>query len=283
MIWTKRCWYEYQPMRPEDAALFHDIPLVFYQKSRNVADKKYMKLSLIGLHRKETFSIKIPIWGTSVTYNIYKAHVEEIMREACTKQWPLEDSFKYRFNCDFLDLEVPQSLGDVVPNWSAVREAVKVAIRTATDDTDALFISLYNEVLGTSIYKFQQKYKQGRLTPTESALKITDIPEEVKRFILHMTDVMIERETGNNNKDTFDFIRMRMAVPTESTFPGRKEFISGNMKWFLAVALNRLNGLKRFTRFNVPVTCLSLKNAVLTHTNELELLFELKDSLKHML
>lgn len=92
---------------------------------------------------------------------------------------------------------------------------------------------------------------------------------------------MIERETGNDNKDTFDFVRIRMSIPTENTFPDRKAFISKNMKWFLAVALNQLNSMKRFARFGVPVTCLSLKNAVLTRTNELELLFELKEELRH--
>lgn len=38
------------------------------------------------------------------------------------------------------------------------------------------------------------------MTPTEKALRIEEIPEEVKKFILHVSDVRIERETGNGIK-----------------------------------------------------------------------------------
>lgn len=282
MIWISRCWYDYQPMKQVDAKLFHNIPLIIKHKTRYVADDRYMKIFLTGLYRKETVSIKLPVQSTSITYAAYQASLDKILQKTCMKQWPLEDSFEYKFYGDFPDLKVPQTLGHIVPDWSIVREAAKVAIRMTTDDRDSLFISLYNEALKSGIYRFQKKYKQESMTPTEKALRIEEIPEDVKKFILHVSDVRIERETGNENKDTFDFIRMRISIPTESTFPNRKAFISKNMKWFLAVALNRLNGLKRFTRFNVPVTYLSLKNAVLTHTNELELLFELKDELRHI-
>lgn len=283
MIWERNCWHEYQPMKLEDAALFYDIPLIMRYKTRYIKEKKIMKLSLIGLHRTETVSIDVPVWNTSDTYTVYTARLNKTIQKACMKQWPVKDPFKYTLNYDFPDLEAPETLAYVIPDWSAVCEAAKIAIRITTGDRDSLFISLYNEALESGIYKFQKKYKQRSITATDKALDIKKVPEEVKKFILHftMSDIMIERETGNDNKDTFDFIRIRMSIPTENTFPDRKAFISKNMKWFLAVALNQLNSMKRFARFGVPITCLSLKNAVLTRTNELELLFELKEELRH--
>lgn len=73
MIWISRCWYDYQPMKQVDAKLFHNIPLIIKHKTRYVADDRYMKIFLIGLYRKETVSIKLPVQSTSITYAAYQA------------------------------------------------------------------------------------------------------------------------------------------------------------------------------------------------------------------
>lgn len=54
------------------------------------------------------------------------------------------------------------------------------------------------------------------------------------------------------------------------------------MKYFTQTALNKIENSKRFLRYEIPVTCLSLNKASITCSSELELLFELKDELRNM-
>lgn len=91
-----------------------------------------------------------------------------------------------------------------------------------------------------------------------------------------------ERETDNNNKNSFDFIRIRISIPTKKSFPNRSRFVNDNMRYFIHAALSKIESSKRFLRYEIPVTCLSLKKATITCASELELLFELKDELRNM-
>lgn len=285
--WYRRNYYEYQPMGTEDVSVFHDIPLVIYENTRKYGGVKKVKHQIIGLHRRETALVEMPDIDRKqfADYNDYIKQREKqgkLMQKACMKAWSLEKPFEYDVCFDTIELKVPEQLGDFIPDWRAVHDAAIVALRTETDDIDALFVSLYNELMASGLQEFRSKYKQIYTTATERILDIKDIPEEVKRFILRISDVRIERERNNSNKDTFDFIRIRISIPTKDTFPGRKDFIKQNMQYIAAVVINHLEGLKRFTRFGIPVTCLAMKNAVITSSSELELLFELKDGLNQI-
>ena len=285
--WYRRNYYEYQLMKPEDVSAFHDIPLVIYEKTRKYGGIKRMTHHIIGLHRKETALAEMPDINRKqfTDYKDYTKHRKKegkLIQKACMETWALEEPFGYEAQFDTIELKVPKQLGDFIPDWRAVHNAAIVALRTETDDIDALFVSLYNELIVSGLQEFRNKYKQVYTTATERILDIKDIPEEVKRFILRISDVRIERERNNSNKDTFDFIRIRISIPTKDTFPGRKDFIKQNMQYIAAVVINYLEGLKRFTRFGIPVTCLALKIAVITSSSELELLFELKDGLNQI-
>lgn len=281
------CDYKYQPMRPEDISLFYDIPLIVYERIKKCRSIKTIKIQMIGLHRKKTSLVKMPNMSSKQfadwnDYTNYRIEQGKQIQKACVKAWPLKEPFAYEAFFDIVKLNMPQQLENFIPDWTAAQNAATVALRTETDDIDALFISLYNEIIASSLYAFRHKYKQRHISVTDRILDMKDIPEDVKRFILRVSDVRIEREIGNDNKDTFDFVRIRISIPTKDTFPNRKDFIKRNMQWIAAVAINYLKSLKRFTRFGIPVTCLAIKNAVITSSNELEFLFELKDRLNQM-
>lgn len=197
-------------------------------------------------------------------------------QKACAKIWRVKEPFEFVQSYEKIDIKVPNQLGRLIPDWMAVHDAAIVAHRSKENDKDKLFISLYNEIIENGIFPFRMKYKTQRDTATDKMLNIEGIPEEVKRFVLRISDIMIERETDNANKDAFDFIRVRISIPSNESHPDRKEFIRHNLKWISVIVMNGLKDLKKFTRFGIPVTCLALKSAIITHTSELELLYELK-------
>lgn len=294
MLYKRKHRSEYKKISLDDAVLFHDIPLIKSVHVRNDDTYIYMKIILIGFYRKETISYSFPkyyhtkYWSMNGgLYLEYMRYIESIAVNACMEKWPLEEPFSYVFshvnlNTYELDIRYPEEYGEIIPDWKSAREALRVILDKNVENKDALFISLYNEVLKINITNFRSKYKLTKnqnLSPTERILKITNVPEEVKRFIQRIDMPTIEREADNNNKKSFDFVRIRISIPTKESFINRKEFIEDNMKWIIAVTLNKLKDIKKFTRYGVPVEYLSLKRATITCTSELELLFELKDKL----
>ena len=274
-------------MMKEDIALFRDIPIIFYKKItkvENSLDRK-MQVSFVGLHRKEKLSFVVPRQTWSMLYD--KEYIEKPIIKGCMKKWPLEDPFEYSY-CyirEIVQLVVPQQIGDFTPYWPGIYHAAETAIRMATsdDEIDDLFLSLYNEIIKTDLLTFLSKYRKSSKTSTERILSMSEVPEEVKKFIQRIDLPTIEREVDNDNKNSFDFIRIRLSIPTKDSFPNRKEFIKDNMDYFVTAVLNKLKDAKRYTRYGVPVEYLSLKKATITCTSELEMIFELKDKLRSMI
>lgn len=268
MLYKRKHHSNYHPLKVEDAKYFYDIPLLKYINKDSYNGKIHICITLIGFYRKERISFTVPIynWARFSTYGEYQDYINTIVIKSCMEKWPLEDPFSYVciYKLDDFEMNIryPEKFGDIVPDWKSAREALRVTIRTETDDRDALFVSLYNEALRINIANFRSKYKAGeKASSTERILKITNVPQDVKRFICRVRQPTIERETGNTNKNTFDFIRIRISIPTKDAFENRKEFIINNMKYFVYVSLNKIESLKHFSRYGVPITCLSLKKS----------------------
>lgn len=291
MIYSQKRPNSYKFLALEDAILFHDIPILIYNNKIQKKGYYIRRLTLKGLDRKEVVSLNIPKPGSDWNTRIYENKKAEIIMNGYAEKWPLNYPFYYDYNPYYerADLVVPKEIGNIVPYWPGIAEAARVAILKSSNDNtniDNLFISLYNEIIDRdityAISDFRSKYKRHDKTSTEKILEISDIPEDVKRFILRIPPVKIEREVGNKNRNSFDFVRARISIPTKERFPNRKEFIKSNMKYIVVATLNKLENMRNFTRYGIPVTCLSLKNATITCTSELELVFELKDELQNM-
>ena len=70
--------------------------------------------------------------------------------------------------------------------------------------------------------KFQRYYGN---TPTGKILCENKVDYELGHFILKIFDPIFERTTENHNKNTFDFIRCYVSIPTKGSFPKRDQFI----------------------------------------------------------
>ncbi|MCC8152258.1 MAG: hypothetical protein LIO96_12635 [Lachnospiraceae bacterium] len=102
--------------------------------------------------------------------------------------------------------------------------------------------------------------------------------EEITQFVSKSTgyDIRFECETGNANPKTFDFIRVRIPIPTKQTRPDRKEYITANSKKFIDYTLLQIKKNRHFQNFGVPIEYLRPSRITITGSSELEFLFELK-------
>lgn len=112
-------------------------------------------------------------------------------------------------------------------------------------------------------------------TLTDKLCNKQKIPAEVSQFVQRVGTPSIEREVGNPNKDTFDFIRIYIGV-AQTWYMDRRLFSKKNMKYIARLALAHIRDSKRFQKYGVPINFLRLSECTLTQCSELELVFELK-------
>jgi len=101
------------------------------------------------------------------------------------------------------------------------------------------------------------------------------------RFIVKIDHPVIERATDNENRDTFDFIRIFVSVNDlgeDMCGKSLKEAVKDNMGCIINRALDKISGSKSYQKFDVPVNFLKISRATLTKDSRLELLFELKEA-----
>ena len=133
-----------------------------------------------------------------------------------------------------------------------------------------------NKVSSEVLYKKYPKIKD-RLSISNKILRDSDIPEVVKKFVYKIDRPVYEKETGNTKENTFDFIRVFIAIPSKDTMPGRLDFVKQHKNEIAGLVVERINKDSSFKKYNIPVNFLKLENMTLTHTSELMLLFGLKD------
>lgn len=226
MLYKRKRYSEYLPLKLEDLVLLHDIPLIKYEDREVYNDKIIIRLTLIGLYREERISFTIPAFKQHVpfSYDDYQNFAARVAKETCMEKWPLKGPFRYvcfRSHNDIFNIyiEYPEKLGDNIFDWRSMHEALKVLPQIHANDKNAMFVYLYNDCLRLNINNFRSKYKKNFTgSPTEKLLKETGVPEEVRRFICRVDSPIIERETDNMNKKSFDFIRIRISIPTKKIF-----------------------------------------------------------------
>lgn len=92
--------------------------------------------------------------------------------------------------------------------------------------------------------------------------------------------VKYDRALGNDNKQTFDFIRITCSI---MGVEDKMEFCKKNYHDILNKVLKNLESRKRFKRYGVPTSMLAVTKATMGLDGDLNLLFELKPELRKLL
>lgn len=101
------------------------------------------------------------------------------------------------------------------------------------------------------------------------------LPEGLDRFITKIIGPSIEREVGNKNTKTFDFIYMDVCI-VNSWETDKREYIKQNLKEIKRRVIEKIENSKRFQRFGIPVNVLKITSITLTRDDVLHFIFELK-------
>ena len=123
---------------------------------------------------------------------------------------------------------------------------------------------------------FDQYHITDTRSSTQKILNQATTSQEVRDFILRIERPFFERETDNNKRGTFDFIRIRLSIPEKNMFSERKNFIQQHLREICNIALAKIEDTKSFQKYGVPSSFLQLENAMITADSQLELLFGLK-------
>lgn len=95
------------------------------------------------------------------------------------------------------------------------------------------------------------------------------------RFVTRIDPPYFERLPGNNDKNTFDFIKLNIFVINE--WPDKKEYLKRNLDEIKKMAVKKLKTSKKFQSFGIPINFLKLTALTLTKDDRLEFVFELKE------
>ncbi len=163
-------------------------------------------------------------------------------------------------------IERPAKLNNTV----ICKTYLRMVIRTMNEgNLFSEFIKRYNMLTENTKDVFYQMYDKQRLNHYSDDI-------ELNKFIRKIGKPSIERAADNQVKNTFDFIRMRVGIPSKENNAHRKEFVQKNMGKILQILLSRLNENKVYLRYGVPINYLTLDHAVITSQDELEVVFKLK-------
>lgn len=101
----------------------------------------------------------------------------------------------------------------------------------------------------------------------------TKYPSDI---VCKIQPIQIEREVGNTNMNTFDFIRVQYSVLSGIKKEDIIEDVRKNKKAYVKKACEYISSQKQFQHFGVPVNILMVSKITLTHDRLLEFLFEVK-------
>lgn len=108
---------------------------------------------------------------------------------------------------------------------------------------------------------------------------------DINCFVAKICTPTYEREVENKNRNTFDFIRVFINLPSSEVMD--KESIRKGLdlhyKEMCHMVLDKIEGMKRYQRFGVPVSALKLSKATVEYkSNRVMFIFELKDELRNL-
>lgn len=109
---------------------------------------------------------------------------------------------------------------------------------------------------------------------------------DINYFVTKIETPTYERETGNKNKKTFDFVRVFVNLPSPEVVDKEAIRIGLNTHYreICNMVLDKIASMKNYQRFGVPVTALKLSKAVVEYRcNRVMFIFELKDELRNIM
>lgn len=102
-----------------------------------------------------------------------------------------------------------------------------------------------------------------------------ELPTGLDRFITRICPISIQREYGNKNTKTFDFIYVDVCIISEWE-TDRKQYIKENMPKIKERVAAKIEGSKNFQRYGIPINFLKITSITLTRDDVLHFIFELK-------
>ncbi len=97
---------------------------------------------------------------------------------------------------------------------------------------------------------------------------------DVENFVMSIEKPNIYRDIENENKNTFDFVEVIINISVYH--PNKIKFAREHKKEIAQMALNKIENDRKFQKYGVPVSILTLKNATLSKNNFIRYLFEVK-------
>lgn len=132
------------------------------------------------------------------------------------------------------------------------------------DDTDTY------ENLAKYIFEYYD-YRVSYAYGSQDNWRYSDDPFD--RYIGKIGKFKFDREVGNTNRNTFDFIRCDVSI---MAVDDHYDFCKKNYKTIVTKVLHKLETNKQFLRYGVPINVLRVSNATVLKDGDLALLFELK-------
>lgn len=97
---------------------------------------------------------------------------------------------------------------------------------------------------------------------------------DVENFVISIEKPNIYRDIENENKKTFDFVEVIVNISVYH--PNKIKFAREHKKEIAQMALNKIENDRKFQKYGVPISILTLKNAMLSKNNFIRYLFEVK-------
>lgn len=123
--------------------------------------------------------------------------------------------------------------------------------------------------VGDSIQKFEEIIDNVRIEHHEKK-------KGIERFITKIEKPIFERIPENENKNTFDFIRVDINII--KNFEGKRKYIREHHNEICNMVLRKIEKDNRFLKYGIPINFLKIEKATLIlRMNIIEFLFSIKE------
>lgn len=156
-------------------------------------------------------------------------------------------------------------------SWSTFIERLNIEIKA-----NELARGIYAHNNAKERYKKLLNGTYQPLSRTEELMKALRTPAELAMFIHVVNTPTIEREFGNTNTKTFDFVRVYVSVQ-HTDMDTKKAMFKKYRREIMRLVLLQIKTNKRFEKYEIPVNFLKLTQCVFTHDHQVMFLFELKN------
>lgn len=100
-------------------------------------------------------------------------------------------------------------------------------------------------------------------------------PINLDRFITKIEHPFFIREPENQNRKTFDIIKIQANI-IENWPEDKKQYIKKNIKEITTMVIKKLENNQSFKKYGIPINFLRLSHITLTHDSGILFIFELK-------